>query len=872
MQSLVQSPAGPESQESAENAVLMGALMEESSRRWTNLLACGALTPGLLSLLALSVGFGGSLAVAPAAQAEPTLLAASEATGPLVSFQQPTHADQLSGKAQIGINIAGRRYPAKWVELLVDDYSATKGGPVQLDSSMLPLAHFEWDTRVYADGPHKLSVIITDSQGFKGRSDVQVYINNKGGQDIIPPTVRWVNVRNGDVLRGDFPVQVDATDNFGVKWVIVSLNPAISPTMKPALRGALLNIPPYIFRLNTAGLPASRYVLNAEAFDALDNRGTAPPIEVLIGPAFLSSGGGGGYAIPTPSTPDKTTIDIPPTPSGPSGGNDTANTGATGRNINPIAPDTTTQNEGSGSETPSTPSLNRGAGEAGTADTLPGVTGELPSERTTRQPSTGPVIATLPNSEQRLATATAKMTRPASPLSGADSTPVLPAETRSTLREPRVARLNASRPEATRRDLPRAGEVAAAKRNTETLPPVTAPVGSSSASNRTNHVAQSAMPQAEKRIATASVKVQNETPVVETGTPQLSRGNMSSVDSNVALNESHAVKAQINAQKLASMPTGVARALPKSASAPQLTRHANVANSGISRAFPETKAHRSLGPTVAILPAAIKAYPDLPTPNLLPNMTVGSSSGPLMTVPRVMPPHFNTRASRNAEPLPPASPQKLPTIPVPTFAMNAAMPKTGALRPLESITVAPAPQWGTQAAVLPATHTVLRNESLSSIARRYKMPVAVLAAANNLKPTAGLQMGAKLHLPHALQVTYGGQPIKTDAASFMMGSVGVTPFRFLFEKQGGKLDWNAKTRQVTAKGPQGNIQLTIGSRTAVVNEKDSLMDLAAFLMSGRTMVPVRFFEQALHAQVEWDPATGRLYVATGNPAPSTSKG
>jgi hypothetical protein len=105
----------------------------------------------------------------------------------------------------------------------------------------------------------------------------------------------------------------------------------------------------------------------------------------------------------------------------------------------------------------------------------------------------------------------------------------------------------------------------------------------------------------------------------------------------------------------------------------------------------------------------------------------------------------------------------------------------------------------------------------------------------------------------------------------MMGTVGVTPFRFLFEKQGGKLKWDAKARKVTAKGPQGNVELTIGSRTAVVNEKESLMDLAAFLMSGRTMVPLRFFEQALHAQVEWDPATGRLYVATSGAAP-LSKG
>ncbi len=825
MQSLVQLPDGHELQETAHAAVPVSDLasdsMGETSRRWANLLACGALTPGLLSMLALSVGFGSILALSSAVQAEPTLLAANEATGPLVAFQQPTHADQLSGKAQIGISIRGRRYPAKWIELLVDDYAATKGGPVQLDAAMLPISHFEWDTRVYADGPHKLSVIVTDSQGFKGRSDVQVYINNKGGADIIPPTVRWVNVRNGDVLRGDVPVQVDATDNFGVKWVIVSLNPAISPTMKPALRGALLNIPPYIFRLNTAGLPASRYVLNAEAFDALDNVGKAPPIEVLIG--------NGNYTYAGPQVPDppKSVIDIPPT--GPSGGEGTANK------------TTTVVAEGlENSATPKAmpPSVNRGTRDGSAVSALPDApsTNPLP-ERASAQSR---LVAAIPTGEARSMPATVKMTRAASQLAGASSVPVLPSETRLSTRSTRVAKLNAAQPDGAWRTMPRAGDVAAPSRNVATLPPLTAPVASTN-TVRTTRSAQSSLPQAENRVAVAP-PVNDVQPRNAATTPQLSRSASASVASNVARGESHAVKAPLNIAKLASMPGGTPRALPQAALLPQLTQRSNQPTSGIARPFPATKARPALGPTLAVLPAQVKIYPALPSPNLTPKITVHS-----------------TQNSRSSVPT-------LPTIPAPLLAMNPPMPKNGALRPLESITVAPVAQWGTHAEVLPITHTVLRNESLTSIARRYKMPVAVLAAANNLKMTSGLQTGAKLNLPRALQVTYGGQAVKADTSSFMMGTVGVTPFRFLFEKQGGKLDWNAKTRKVTAKGPQGSVELTIGSRSAVVNEKETLMDLAAFLMSGRTIVPVRFFEQALHAQVEWDPATGRLYVAMTGPA------
>ncbi len=40
-----------------------------------------------------------------------------------------------------------------------------------------------------------------------------------------------------------------------------------------------------------------------------------------------------------------------------------------------------------------------------------------------------------------------------------------------------------------------------------------------------------------------------------------------------------------------------------------------------------------------------------------------------------------------------------------------------------------------------------------------------------------------------------------------------------------------------------------------------MMQLAAFLFEGRTMVPARFFEEGLNAHVEWNPETGRVVVA-----------
>jgi hypothetical protein len=162
---------------------------------------------------------------------------------------------------------------------------------------------------------------------------------------------------------------------------------------------------------------------------------------------------------------------------------------------------------------------------------------------------------------------------------------------------------------------------------------------------------------------------------------------------------------------------------------------------------------------------------------------------------------------------------------------------------------------------LAAIYVTRRDESLLSVARRCKLPVAALAAANKIAPTAQLHKGAHVRLPQPVGLSYHGQPVEADVASLMVGSTVMTPFRFLFEQQGGSLVWDGVRQRVVARDPKHEVVVTIGSRTALVNKKETMMNLAAFLMSGRTMVPVRFFEKALHAQVEWEPSTGRLFVA-----------
>jgi LysM repeat protein len=164
---------------------------------------------------------------------------------------------------------------------------------------------------------------------------------------------------------------------------------------------------------------------------------------------------------------------------------------------------------------------------------------------------------------------------------------------------------------------------------------------------------------------------------------------------------------------------------------------------------------------------------------------------------------------------------------------------------------------------MPVSHVVSSGDTLLTISARYGVPVDVLRATNSLQsqlPAVPLKAGTKLNLPRTLTLQYAGKPVTGDVAAMMVGSTGIAPFRFLFEQQGGSMTWDAATQRVTARNETQEITLTIGSRAAIVNREQVMMDLAAFLLSGRTMVPLRFFEKALHAQVDWEPSTGRIFM------------
>jgi len=207
-------------------------------------------------------------------------------------------------------------------------------------------------------------------------------------------------------------------------------------------------------------------------------------------------------------------------------------------------------------------------------------------------------------------------------------------------------------------------------------------------------------------------------------------------------------------------------------------------------------------------------------------------------------------------------------ISLPSNLGTPASRNTTASRPNAPITMSPLTiaALGARGAAgtLPALHVVARGETLRTVAERYGLPLRTLASVNNLSQQAVLTAGEKLNLPRALNFRFANQDDSKDIGAIMVGQSSVAPFRFLFEQQGGTIKWDAAHQRITATNGAQQVTLSIGSREATVNDRKVMMDMAAFLLSGRTMVPIRFFEKALQAQVQWEPSTGRIYISVSN--------
>jgi hypothetical protein len=104
--------------------------------------------------------------------------------------------------------------------------------------------------------------------------------------------------------------------------------------------------------------------------------------------------------------------------------------------------------------------------------------------------------------------------------------------------------------------------------------------------------------------------------------------------------------------------------------------------------------------------------------------------------------------------------------------------------------------------------------------------------------------------------------VNFDVLPRVENGIPMTPFRYLFEKAGGNVDWNNLTKTVNAKGEGKDVWIQIGDRGAKVNSLKVEMESTPYIERGRTIVPLSFIKDALNVDVEYDRETGHVLIST----------
>ncbi len=105
----------------------------------------------------------------------------------------------------------------------------------------------------------------------------------------------------------------------------------------------------------------------------------------------------------------------------------------------------------------------------------------------------------------------------------------------------------------------------------------------------------------------------------------------------------------------------------------------------------------------------------------------------------------------------------------------------------------------------------------------------------------------------SMVVTVNGEDVHfATAQPFIKGGHTLVPVRGVFEKIGARVDWDVDKKIVSAYKPGIEVVMQIGSNKALVNNQEKWIPMPAQIVSGSTMVPLRFLSESLGATVSYD--------------------
>lgn len=105
------------------------------------------------------------------------------------------------------------------------------------------------------------------------------------------------------------------------------------------------------------------------------------------------------------------------------------------------------------------------------------------------------------------------------------------------------------------------------------------------------------------------------------------------------------------------------------------------------------------------------------------------------------------------------------------------------------------------------------------------------------------------------RVTINGQNVIFDVQPIIKNGRTLVPIRVIAEELGATVSWNQNTQTISITKGSNTIQLVIKKQTASLNGSTLSLDVPPEIISGRTIVPIRFIAEAFNMNVQWNQST-----------------
>ena len=103
-----------------------------------------------------------------------------------------------------------------------------------------------------------------------------------------------------------------------------------------------------------------------------------------------------------------------------------------------------------------------------------------------------------------------------------------------------------------------------------------------------------------------------------------------------------------------------------------------------------------------------------------------------------------------------------------------------------------------------------------------------------------------------INIYYDGERLETDAEPIIEDGRVLVPIRVISETFGLRAEWSPSAKVVHIFNGNNLISIGVGGNKAYINDEPVELDVAAALIDGRTMVPIRFVAEAFGLDVKWE--------------------